>query len=116
MAYLGLELAMLVVQLSKISDYWRRDMFCGHVDFQKTMSREDFMTIRSNVTFRPPVDVPLEIWNNDLLWFGRSLITYFQRSISQVTVPVGTAAHNENTAATKAEIAARSYIPSKPDP
>ena len=44
-AYIGLEMAMSLVVCSKISDYWKKDMFSGNDDFQCVMSRDTFSTI-----------------------------------------------------------------------
>ena len=81
------------------------------------MSRDDFIQIQSLIIFCPPsMDVSLEVKHTDPLWFSWSLITNFQRAISSDAIPLGMAAHDKNTAATKACTCVHSYLPSEPDP
>jgi hypothetical protein len=47
MAYVGLEIAMSLVPLNSIAQYWESKTFSGHEDFKKTMSRNDFQEIRA---------------------------------------------------------------------
>jgi hypothetical protein len=49
MAYIGLELAMSLVQMGSIVHYWLQSCFEGHRDFCETMSRTDFQTIRASI-------------------------------------------------------------------
>src|SRR5687767_5168047 len=44
-AYVGLEMAMSVLTFSQISKYWKNRMFCGHLDFQRVMSHDNFQKI-----------------------------------------------------------------------
>jgi Transposase IS4 len=53
-AYIGLELAMSLLQFNDLHEYWKNNMFQGHKDFKTTMSRDDFMRIRSHLKLRPP--------------------------------------------------------------
>ena len=55
-AYVGLEIAMSIVKLNDISDYWSTAMFLGHKDFSNVMSRDDFESIRSSLKFYPTYD------------------------------------------------------------
>jgi Transposase IS4 len=67
-AYLGLEMAMSILQINDISYYWRKDMFTGHEDFKKTMSRDDFQHIRSNLVLRNPSSYSHAEASADPLW------------------------------------------------
>ena len=91
-------MAMSIVSFKDISEYWQREMFCGHEDFKNTMSRDDFTRIRSQLLFRPPESVEHEVRSNDPLWFSQNILTIFQKNCAQISVPVGTAALDENTA------------------
>ena len=53
LAYIGLELAMSIVQLNTIKHYWATEPFLGCVDFQNVMSRDEFLSIRYHVKFVP---------------------------------------------------------------
>ena len=50
-AYIGLELAMLLIYCSEISKYWSKSMFCGSKDFSHVMSHDVFTMIRAQLTF-----------------------------------------------------------------
>ena len=54
--------------------------------------------------------------SDDRLWHCRKLMEIFVKNCSQLAVPVGTMALDENTARTKARARARAYLPNKPDP
>lgn len=90
-AYLGLEIAMSLVQFNDIDEYWKGGMFQGHSDFKKVMSRDDYTRIRSHVRLRPP-------------------------RYSHDAVPVGTSALDQNTLRTTARTRAKTYLPNKPQP
>ena len=97
-AYMGLEMAMSIVSLNGITEYWQRDTFSGHEDFKNTMSRDVFMRIRSKLVFRHCESVGHDERSNDPLWFCRKMMTIFQKNCAQIAVPVGTVALDENTA------------------
>ena len=46
-AYLGLESATSIVGMNILKQYWSTKMFLGHKDFQRTMSRDTFLRIRT---------------------------------------------------------------------
>ena len=49
-AYLGLELATSIVGLNRLKQYWSTKMFLGHKDFQRTMSLDTFLQIRTHLS------------------------------------------------------------------
>ena len=51
-AYLGLEVAMLLVKFSRMKDYWSSKLFLGSSDFADTMSRDRFLMIRSAIVLK----------------------------------------------------------------
>lgn len=104
-AYIGLELAMSIIRINDIKNYWRSDMFCGQRDFQETMSRENFMNIRSNLVLRDPNQYDHEVASADPLWTCRALLEHFQKNISTIAVPTGTSALDEAGVRTKARYA-----------
>lgn len=114
-AYVGLEMAMSIVQFNDISYYWKTEMFTGHEDFKRTMSRDDFMNIRANIELRDPESYNHDEASADPLWHSRKLLEHFQKNISQLAVPTGTSALDEASVRTKCRSRARSYMPNKPD-
>ena len=114
-AYFGLEIAMSLVKMNRISDYWSTSLFQGHQDFKRVMSRDRFKEIRAALKFRPDGADDMTTRSTDPLWFARSIINKFQKCCAKVAVPIGVSALDENSTRTKARTAARSYMPSKPD-
>ena len=53
-AYIGLEMATSLVSYNDIKQYWSEKIFTGHPNFKETMSRDDFLGIRSHITLCPP--------------------------------------------------------------
>ena len=45
-AYVGIEIAMSIIKLNDISDYWSKKRFLGNKDISDVMSLNDFKTIR----------------------------------------------------------------------
>jgi Transposase IS4 len=105
-AYLGLEMAMSILQINDISYYWRKVMFTGHEDFKKTMSRDNF---------QHPSSYSHAEASADPLWHSQKLLEHFQKNICQIAVPIGTSALDEVCVRTKARTTASLYLPSKPD-
>ena len=50
-AYIGLELAMSIIPMNQIRDYWSQEMFLGQEDFKKAMSQNNFLQIWQNIVF-----------------------------------------------------------------
>ena len=85
--YIGLEIAMSIVQFNDIDEYWKRDIFLGHVDFQRVMSRDEFQVIRSHMKCIPPYmtnDSQHSLL--DPLWHSSMLLEHFQTNCFLVSV------------------------------
>ena len=114
-AYLGLEMATSLLQFNSLKEYWSGKVFAGHDDFKKTMSRDDFLHIRSNLVFCHPASYLHSQASTDPLWHVRKLLEHFQKNISAIAVPLGTSALDEASIGTKAKSRAVSFIKDKPD-
>ena len=53
LAYVGLELAMLVIQFNEVEEYWNNEMLYVLPDFMHVMSWQDFTNIHVQVKFMP---------------------------------------------------------------
>jgi hypothetical protein len=113
MAYIGLELAMSLIKIGSIYQYWEASRFSGHHDFRETMSRNDFQMIRASIQFHPPSYDP-ELASSDPLWHCRCFLNHFQYNCSAVAVPLGASALDEASCRTSARTRARTYMPNKP--
>ena len=68
-AYVGLEMAMSIVQLNDISYYWKTEMFTGHEDFKRTMSRDGFMnneSLHRSIFMVPAIIVAYNMFMNSV--------------------------------------------------
>ncbi len=109
MAYVGLEVAMSIVPLNCIKNYWNSSMFLQQQDFGKVMSLEAFENIRANIVLHD-----LDLFNHeqaahDPLYHSRNLLNHFLQSAAKVAVPIGTSDLDEKSAHTKACTRAKSY-------
>ena len=111
-AYLGLEMAMSLVVLNSIQEYWENKMFSGHPDFGKVMSRNDFTTIRAH--FRPHPPYQHQVATDDPLHHCRAFMHQFSQASSEIATPDGHMAFDEGTCRFKGRSLAVCYIPSKP--
>ena len=114
-AYVGLEVAMSLVQLNGIVDYWIKSMFSGHPDFQATISRDRFTQIWSNLCFKNSVAEDAHVNSMDPLHSAWWVIKDVQAKFAEVAIPLGCSALDEATCRCKGRNHAVSYIPSKPD-
>ena len=113
-AYLGLELATSIVGMNRLKQYWSTKMFLGHKDFQRTMSRDTFLRIRTHLSLVCPNSVTAAEKSKDPLWHSRQLLEEFTKNCTLIAVHEGTAALDEASLATKARTKAKSYNPNKP--
>lgn len=74
MACVGLEIAMSIVQIGSIKQYWETSHFSGQSDFRDTMSRTDFEKIRAAIQFHPPDAYNEDIVDQDPLWHSLSQV------------------------------------------
>ncbi len=54
MAYVGLEIATLLVPLNNIQQYWENKKFSGHQDLKDVMLWNEFQTIWGETKFHLP--------------------------------------------------------------
>ena len=116
LAYFGLEMAMPIIQLNGMEDYWSEKMFLGVPCFRKVMGRDRFLDIRARLQIKPTNSYQHEVATTDPLWMIRQMMNSFLKNSASVAVGTGAMALDETTICTKAYTTARSYIPTKPDP
>ena len=73
--YVGLELAMSLVQLNKIIDYWSKKKFLGSQDFKEVTSGNNFTKIRSNLKIYPKCEHDVAV--KDPLWHSCVMLNHF---------------------------------------
>ena len=76
-AYVGLEIAMSIVQIGSIIEYWETKPFSGHEDFCETMSHTDFQDIRAAIQFHPFDCFDVATMEEDPLYHSRMFINHF---------------------------------------
>jgi len=107
MAYVGLEIAMSLVPLNSIKQYWETKRFSGHQDFKNVMSQNDFQQVRGATKFHPP-EYDNKFASKDPLWHSRSMLKHFQKNSANVAVPIGSSALDENNCRTSGQTRAKS--------
>jgi hypothetical protein len=115
MAYVVLKVAMSIVLLNCIKDYWNSSMFLQQQDFEKVMSRDIFEVIHATIVLNDPELFNHEQASHEPLYHSHNLLNHFLQSAAKEAVPVGTSALDENSAQTKACTRAKSYNANKPD-
>jgi len=110
LAYVGLEIAMSLVQIGSIKQYWETKCFSGHGDFRDTMSRNDFQDIRGAIQFHPSDCFDAATIEKDPLYHSRTILNHFQKQCASVAVPCGTSALDENSIRTSARTKAKHYM------
>lgn len=113
--YIGLEIAMGLIKLTKIRDYWSTKPFLRQEDFRRAMPRDRFKDIRSSIRFTFQISDEVQPKEHDPLWHSRTLLTDFLQRCQQVAVPLYATSLDENSCRTKARTKAKSYLPTKPD-
>ncbi|OWZ13292.1 hypothetical protein PHMEG_00013402 [Phytophthora megakarya] len=72
-AYLGLEMAMSMIPITDIKEFWSDKLFLSRPDFKATMSRNRIQAMRESFQLHPPfvttvetsqTEAALEKWNN----------------------------------------------------
>ena len=101
MAYIGLEIAMSLVPLNAIKQYWEEKPFSGHQDFKDVMSRNDMQDIRGATKFHLPL-YDTDRVTKDPLWHSRVLLKHLQKQSASMAVPFGSSALDKNTCQTSA--------------
>lgn len=121
LALLGLELAASLFGCKSIRDLWSQDMFKGHPDFCKVMSRQRYETLRGSLQFVPTVSTASSDFadsrktrDQDPLWACRVVRSHFLRNCAEVAVPTGSIVLDENSMCFKGWLTASMYLPSKP--
>ncbi len=67
-AYVGLEIAMSIVQIGNIIEYWETKPFSGHEDFCETMSHKDFYRQLLHSTLPWPSPQEYDLWGSKNHW------------------------------------------------
>ena len=111
-SYLGLEIAMSFMHCNDIYDYWSSKQFLGSRDIPRVMSRNKFTQIRSCVKLYPTYNHDVAV--SDPLWHSRIILEHFIKNASNIAVPDGPVAIDENTIRCKGRTKAKTYMKNKP--
>ena len=115
MAFIGLNIAMGVVQLPTLRSYWSTDPILGHPWFRTIMSRDRFMEIMhyfhliDNATAPCPSDP-----NYNKLWKIQPLISLLVETSAKMYAPHPQLLVDESIIGTKSRLSFTQYIKAKP--
>ena len=107
----GLEMAMSLIQMHSIEEYWQVGKFSGHPDFKNVMSHQHFQKIRASIKLHPPNE---DRHKGDPLWHTRNISERVLEECTSVACPTGPIAFDKSTIQTKARTSAKRFIPNKP--
>ncbi|KAF4143098.1 Transposase IS4 [Phytophthora infestans] len=113
-AFMGLEVAMGILPLTEIKDFWSKKNFLGQKDVAETMPRNRFECLRANIQLHAPNSATESYKLMNPLWHSRDLLRHIQGQFAEIAVPTGAASFDESTVRAKARSLARTYMPSKP--
>ena len=114
-AYLGLELAMSIVPLSNMRDFWRGDLLLGQEFFKAMMSRDRFLKIRAKLTFHDPRTTSVKQRASDPFYNFRFLMGHFQQTFTDIAEIYGNTAFDEMGVRFSGRHRGRTYAPNKPE-
>ena len=115
MAFIGINIAMGIISLPCVDDYWSTDPILCHSWFRIVMPRNRFRQILRYIhvvdnTNAPKCTDP----DYDKLWKVRSLLNALEESTSQLYSPHQQVSINESMIGTKCRLLFIQYMPQKP--
>lgn len=114
-AYIGLNIAMGIVGLPEISDYWSREPILRSPWFASVMPRNKFYAISRFLHFVDKQAAPSRNDDNyDKLWKIRPIVKFVQERAQKMYVPGEHISIDESMIGTKARLGFIQYLPKKP--
>src|SRR6218665_986120 len=110
-AFIGLIIAMGVVRMLELDDYWSTDVLLGNPWFRSVMSRDRFKQI---LRYLHCTDNSTARTTDDKLYKIRPLIDSLNNSFRKVYVPTQCLSVDELMVGTKCRISFLQYMPKKP--
>ena len=115
LAYIGLNIAMGIVGLPEVADYWSREPILHSPWFASVMSRNKFYAISRFLHFVNNQTAPSRNDNNyDKLWKIRPIVQCVQERAEKMYVPGEQVSIDESMIGTKARLGFIQYLPKKP--
>ena len=114
-AWLGLQLAMSLVPLSNMRDYWCGNVILGQGFFQAVMGRDRFLLIRSKLALHEKLKISFMGKFRDPFWNFRGLMRHFHERFAKTAEPFGNTALDEMGIRFSGRHRGVTYAPNKPE-
>ena len=115
MAFIGMNIAMGVVSLPRLDQYWSTDPILSHPWFRTVMSRDRFREILRYIHVIDNTQAPSRSDPNyDKLWKIRPLITALEKNCRELYSPHQQLSVDESMIGTKCRLSFIQYMPAKP--
>ena len=115
MGYIGLNIAMGVVNLPNIQDYWTREPILQIPWFSTVMSQRKFLTLTHYLHFANNTNsLPCTDPSFDKLWKIRQVIEVIKQRCKEIYSPGKCVSVDESTIATRGMLSFLQYLPKKP--
>ena len=115
MAFIGMNIAMGIVSLPKLDQYWSTDPILSHPWFRTIMSRDRFREILRYIHVVDNTQAPSRSDPNyDKLWKVRPLITALEKNYRELYSPHQQLSIDESMIGTKCRLSFIQYMPAKP--
>ena len=113
--FIGLQMAMSLVPLANMRDYWRDDLLFGQEFFKSVMSRDRFLKIRAKLALHEDLKMTYMGKFRDPFWNFRFLMRHFQERFSEIAQPYGNTALDEMGIRFSGRHRGVTYAPAKPE-
>ncbi len=115
MAYVGLNIAMGIVSLPALRDYWTKDPVVGHPWFRSVMSRNRFMQIHRYFHLVDNTKAPARSSPNyDKLWKIRPMLEILHENCQELYSPHQQLSVDKSMIRTKCRLSFIQYMKAKP--
>ena len=115
LGYLGMNIAMGIVGLPEVSDYWTREPLLNHPWFPSVMSSKKFLVLSRFLHFTDNTSAPSrEDPDYNKLWKIQPVLRTVQEQSKKMYNPGGSVSIDESMIGTKARLSFLQYLPKKP--
>ena len=115
MAFVGINIAMGIISLPTLNDYWSTDPILAHTWFRTVMSRNRFRKILRNIHVVDNSAAPSRTAPNyDRLWKVRPLLDALSKQCKELYNPHWELSIDESMIGTKCRLSFIQYMPKKP--
>ena len=114
-AWIGLQLAMSIVPLANMRDFWKDDPLLGQEFFKALMPWDRFLKIRAKLAVHNCMDISMFQKAKDPFWDFRFMMRHFQERFTKTAEAYGNTALDEMGVRFSGRHRGVTYAPQKPE-